>query len=89
MRKSKFIFLNEIRVHDRVGQNFKTDVSVHEKFINISFAQPIFPINTIDIDLNRVKIFGASNIFSYRITAKLIGLEQKLDLGVAQIRSNK
>lgn len=77
---------NNITIHDQSKEKISADVSVNGSTISINFSQPPKPQSLLEIDMNQVKISGASNVFTYRVFAKFVGLEPELNLGVAEIR---
>ncbi|PSF32921.1 hypothetical protein C7H19_20985 [Aphanothece hegewaldii CCALA 016] len=80
---------NNITIHDESEENITADISVAERMIIISFSQPITPKNRLEINMNGVRISGASNVFTYRVIAKLVDIEPELNLGIAEIRTSR
>lgn len=77
---------NNIRLSDSSGQEINANVSINGRKVTIVFPQPIAPETKLDIDLNNVKISGVSNPWRYRVSAKFVGFDRELPLGVAQFR---
>ncbi len=80
---------NDIRVHDGSGTNFMANTSVNGNTVTIDFPKPVTGVTELEIDMNKVKISGASNVFDYRVIAKLVGIEPELNLGVAEIHTSR
>lgn len=78
---------NDVTIHDQSKGNIAADISISEKMAIISFLKPIMPKSTLEINMNKVQISGAYNIFTYRVFAKLVDLKPELNLGVAEIHT--
>lgn len=61
-------------------------VTVLLKKITISFLKPIAPGNRLKVVMKDVKIFGRSNAWLYPVSAKFVGINASIPLGLAQFR---
>lgn len=77
---------NDINIFDEAGRKISANTSVNENKITIIFPQPISSGNTISIDLNKVNRIGTSNAWLYRISARLVGIDTEMPIGIAQFR---
>lgn len=77
---------NNIILSDSSGQEINANVSINGRQVTLAFPQPISPETKLDIDLNNVKISGVSNAWLYRVSAKFVGLDRELPLGVARFK---
>ncbi|AFZ10643.1 DUF2808 domain-containing protein [Microcoleus sp. F8-D3] len=75
-----------ITVTDNSGREINTNVSINDNKLIIDFNQPVSPELQVKIDLNDVKITGISNAWLYRISAKFVGNNIHIPIGIAQIR---
>jgi len=75
-----------INISDGSGRKIPANTSVNDNKITIVFPQAISPGNTITIDLNKVNRIGTSNAWLYRISAKLVGIDTEMPIGIAQFR---
>ncbi|GFE68981.1 DUF2808 domain-containing protein [Chroococcus sp. FPU101] len=80
---------NDITIHDESKEKIAANILVNESTIIIDFPQPPKPQSRLEIDMNRVKMTGASNVFTYRVFAKFVGIESELNLGIAEIRTSR
>ncbi len=77
---------NNISVSDHLNKKIETNTTVNSSKIRIIFFQPLAPGNKININLNTVIISGVTNAWLYPISARFVGIDADLPLGVAQIR---
>jgi hypothetical protein len=77
---------NNINISDESGRKIPATTSVNDNKITIVFPQAISPGNTITIDLNKVNRIGTSNAWLYRVSAKIVGFDTQIPLGIAQFR---
>lgn len=78
---------NNITIHNELNEKITADILVSENIVIINFPHPPASNSVLEIDLNGVKIIGGHNVFTYRVLAKLVGLDPELNLGVAEIRT--
>jgi len=77
---------NDINISDESGRKIPATTSVNDSKITIVFPQAISPGNTITIDLNKVNRIGTSNAWLYRVSAKLVGVDTSIPIGIAKFR---
>jgi hypothetical protein len=77
---------NDINISDKSGKKIPANTSVNNNKITIVFPQAISPGNTLSIDLNKVNRIGTSNAWLYRVSAKLVGFDAEIPIGIAQFR---
>lgn len=75
-----------ITVTDNSGREINTNVSINDNKLIIDFNQPVSPELQVKIDLNDVRITGVTNAWLYRISAKFVGNNLHIPIGIAQIR---
>lgn len=75
---------NDIDVLDEKGQKININVSVNGKRIIIDFPKTVISNTKLLIELNKVKqpIIGPASVYS--LSAKVVGSEVEIPIGVAQ-----
>ncbi|WP_373529970.1 hypothetical protein [Nostoc sp.] len=77
---------NDFNISDQSGRGIQANTTVNGSKITIAFAQLVAPANILDIDMNKVNRRGTSNAWLYRVSAKFIGSDAEIPVGVAQFR---
>jgi hypothetical protein len=77
---------NNISIYDQSGQEINANVSVEGRQIIIAFPEPITSGTELDINMNQVRRSGVSNAWRYRVSAKFIGNDAEVPIGVAAFR---
>jgi hypothetical protein len=77
---------NDVIIHDESKKELASNTSVNENTVTINFSQPVEPGTNLEIDMNQVVISRPSSNWLYRVTAKLVGFQPEMNLGVARIR---
>ncbi|HEY9668885.1 MAG TPA: DUF2808 domain-containing protein [Coleofasciculaceae cyanobacterium] len=79
---------NDIEVLEHKGRKININVSVNGKNIILAFSEPVAPGIMIDINFNKVKqpILGPTSV--YRFSAKVVGSDAEIPLGVAEFRTD-
>ncbi len=79
---------NDINVVEQNGKKIDVNVSANGKKIILSFPEPIAPNTRFNINLNKVKqpILGPTSVYSF--SAKFVGSEAEIPIGIAQFRTN-
>ncbi len=77
---------NNINVFDKSGKIVINSISKDDKKITISFPNPIAPGSRLKVVMKDVKISGRSNAWLYPVSAKLVGINANIPLGLAQFR---
>ncbi|HAZ43391.1 MAG TPA: hypothetical protein DCZ55_02625, partial [Cyanobacteria bacterium UBA11371] len=77
---------NNITVTDNYGREINANVSINGNKVIIDFNQPVTPESQLEIDLNDVRKTGVSNAWLYRISAKFVGNNIHIPIGIAQLR---
>lgn len=77
---------NNITVTDQSGREINTNVSVNGSKVILAFPEPVAPGIRLNIAMNNVRRLGASNAWLYRVSAKLVGIDADIALGVARFR---
>jgi hypothetical protein len=77
---------NDITITNNSGQETNADVAIMGDKVIINFPQTITPNSKLELDLNYVERRGISNAWLYRVTAKFVGLDAALPIGIARIR---
>jgi hypothetical protein len=77
---------NDIDVLEHKGGKINFSVSVNGKTIILAFPEPIAPGTKLDINFNKVKqpIGGPTSV--YRFSAKPVGSNAEISVGVARFR---
>ncbi|BAY35485.1 hypothetical protein NIES2107_73970 (plasmid) [Nostoc carneum NIES-2107] len=76
----------DIDVVDKKGQKINTNVSVNGKTILVAFAEPVAPNTKFDIELNKIKRRNLGNGSVYSFSAKEVGIDAEIPIGVAWFR---
>ncbi|MEH2197119.1 DUF2808 domain-containing protein [Nostoc sp.] len=77
---------NDFSIYDQSGRKIQANITVNGSKIAIAFAQVVAPANILNIDMNKVKRRGTSNAWLYRVSAKFVGSDAEIPVGVAQFR---
>lgn len=75
-----------ITVTDNSGRKINANVSINGNKVIMDFTEPVTPDSQLEIDLNDVRITGVSNAWLYPISAKIVGNNLHIPIGIAQIR---
>ena len=75
-----------ITVTDNFGRKINANLSINDNKVIMDFTEPVTPDSQLEIDLNDVRITGVSNAWLYRISAKTVGNNIHIPIGIAQIR---
>lgn len=77
---------NDISIFNQSGGKIPANTSVKDNKIRIVFSEAISPGNILTIDLNKVNRIGTSNAWLYAVSAKLVGVDTEIRIGMAQFR---
>ncbi|MFB2935610.1 hypothetical protein ACE1B6_10040 [Aerosakkonemataceae cyanobacterium BLCC-F154] len=77
---------DNIALTDKSGRKINANISIMGNKVIVDFPQSVAPASKLELDLNNVRIRGVSNAWIYRVSAKLVGLEADVPIGIAQIR---
>ncbi len=75
---------NQITLSDKAARAINAHISVNGSKVTIEFPQSIASGTRLNIDMNNVRILGVSNAWVYPVTAKFVGLDADIPLGVAR-----
>lgn len=78
---------NEFSVSDQFGRVIQANTSVTEHKITINFTQAVVPGTILTIEMNRVNRIGISNGWLYRVSAKFVGSNTDIPIGIARFRA--
>ncbi|WP_373524848.1 DUF2808 domain-containing protein [Nostoc sp.] len=79
--------IQDIDVVDQKGQKINTNVSVNGKTILLAFAEPVAPNTKLEIDLNKIKRRNLGNGSVYSFSAREVGIDAEIPIGVAWFRT--
>lgn len=79
---------NDIEVLEHKGRKISISVSVNGKNIILDFPEPIAPGSRIDINFNKVKQPILNSTSVYRLSAKVVGSDIEIPIGVAEFRTD-
>jgi hypothetical protein len=74
----------DISVSDNSPRNLQPNIAVNDNQIVMTFPQTVSPGTTLNISLNEVNVFGVSNAWDYKVSAKFVGIDTKIPVGVVQ-----
>ena len=77
---------NNINVFDKYGKIIANSISKDGKKITISFSEPVAPGNRLKVIMKDVKTRGRSNAWLYPVSARIIGMNASIPLGIARFR---
>lgn len=77
---------NNINVFDQTGKIVANDISEDGSKITISFPKPVASGNRLKVVMKDVKILGRSNAWLYPVSARLVGMNANIPLGLARFR---
>jgi hypothetical protein len=75
---------NDISVSDKFGRKVQANTSINRNKMMIAFPQAVSPGTILNIDMNRVNRTGTSNAWLYRISAKFVGSDAEMPIGIAR-----
>ena len=75
---------NDISVSDKFGRKVQANTSINGNKIMIAFPQAVSPGSILNIDMNRVNRTGTSNAWLYRVSAKFVGSNVEMPVGIAR-----
>ncbi|MUG93365.1 hypothetical protein F7734_13385 [Scytonema sp. UIC 10036] len=75
---------SDIEVLDENGQKININISVHGRKLIIVFPQKVIDSNKILIKLNKVKQPTQGPASIYSISAKIVGSDKEIPVGIAQ-----
>jgi hypothetical protein len=78
--------IQDIDVVNEKGQKINTNVSVNGKTILLAFTEPVAPNTKLKIDLNKIKRRNLGNGSSYSFSAREVGIDAEIPIGVAWFR---
>lgn len=79
---------NDIEVLEHRGRKISINVSVNGKNIILDFLEPVAPGSRIDINFNKVKQPILDSTSVYRLSAKVVGSNTEIPIGVAEFRTD-
>ncbi|MEH2111060.1 DUF2808 domain-containing protein [Nostoc sp.] len=79
--------IHDIDVVDEKGHKINTNVSVNGKTILLAFAEPVVPNSKLKIDLNKIKRRNIGNGSVYSFSAREVGIDAEIPIGVAWFRT--
>lgn len=77
---------NQITVSNQFGKKLGTNIAKNDRKITISFHKPVAPGTNLNIAMKDIKIVGISNAWLYPVSARLIGSNADLPIGIARFR---
>ena len=77
---------SSISVFDKSGKITANSISKDGKKITISFSEPVAPGNRLKVIMKDVKTRGRSNAWLYPVSARIIGMNASIPLGIARFR---
>lgn len=80
---------NNIDVVEQSGRIINANVSVNDKKVLIAFPEPIAPETKLNIAMRDVKISGVHQIWLYPVSAKLVGIDTDIPIGMARFRTHR
>jgi len=79
--------IKNIEIMDEKGQRINTNISVNGKTILLVFTEPVAPNTKFDIDLNKIKRRNIDNGSVYHFSAREVGIDAIIPIGVAWFRT--
>lgn len=77
---------NTINVSDQAGHKIDTNISVNGSKIILAFPEPVAPGSRLNIAMKNVKISGVSNAWLYPVSAKPVGFDTDIPVGVVRFK---
>ncbi|NMF61672.1 hypothetical protein DP113_33255 (plasmid) [Brasilonema octagenarum UFV-E1] len=78
--------IKNIDIVNENGQKINTNISVNSKTVSLAFLESVAPNTKLDIDLKNVKRSTLGNSVIYRFSAKFVGSDEDIPIGIAQFR---
>ena len=73
-----------MRLPCKLPRKIKYQISINGHQIIMTFLQPVPPGTTLNISLNQVTLSGVSNAWDYSVSAKFVGINTEIPVGVVQ-----
>lgn len=77
---------DQITVSDQSGEKLDTNIAIDGRKITMSFPKPVTSGAKLKIAMKGVKIVGISNAWLYPVSARLVGINADLPIGIARFR---
>lgn len=77
---------NKITISDQSGQKIDNTIAIYGNSIVMSFPKSVAPKTELKIAMKNIKIVGISNAWLYPVSAKFVGINADLPIGIAQFR---
>jgi hypothetical protein len=78
---------NDITVRDQSGKKVDANTSVSDNTVTIDFPQTVQPGTRLNINMNKVLIYGIASGWLYRVDAKLVGNNVGIPIGFARVHT--
>ncbi|MFB2920647.1 DUF2808 domain-containing protein [Aerosakkonema funiforme] len=75
---------DNISISDQSGRNINANVSVNGSQVIVVFPQPVVPGTRLKIEMNNVRRTGVSNAWLYPVSARFVGINADIPIGVAE-----
>ncbi|XWK91729.1 MAG: hypothetical protein U7127_30920 (plasmid) [Phormidium sp.] len=77
---------NNITLTEKSEREINANFSIMGNKVIVNFPQPVTSESKLELDLNNVRRRGTSNAWLYRISAKFVGTDRDMPIGIARIR---
>lgn len=78
---------NNITITDNLERKITANFSITNNKVIVNFSQPVAPELKLELDLNNVRRRGISNAWTYQVSAKFVGADVAIPIGIARIRA--
>lgn len=77
---------NKVEIKDQSGREIKAKIQISKQLLSITFDQPVTPGSSVEVQLKGVqRRASSSNILLYGVTAKRVGFQGDIPIGIARI----
>lgn len=77
---------NNITLTEKSEREINANFSIIGNKVIVNFPQPVTPESKLELDLNNVRRRGTSNAWLYQISAKFVGTDREMPIGIARLR---
>ncbi|PMB10718.1 DUF2808 domain-containing protein [Fischerella thermalis CCMEE 5273] len=78
--------IKNIKIVDEKGQKINANISVNDRNIQIAFVEPVASNTKFNVELKNVKRQFLGNRYIYQLSAKFVGSDAEIPIGVAQFQ---
>lgn len=78
-----------IKVKNKSGQQIPATVSINGRKATVAFAEPVAPGNSLTVFMNGVDGPDYGQTLNYQVSAKKVGMNGNIPLGLARVQTSR